>query len=271
MIEVAENIFIENNFPICNLGLIDTGDGLVMVDTPLNPTYALKWRDIIARKGKLKYVITTEPHGDHCGNSCFFDAVLISHTNSRDILSKSQKEITEFVHSSDPSATGLMTKHWVRLADITFDKTIIIHLGKLSFHLLYLPGHTPSNIAVYIPERRVLFAADNIIFHGKTWLHESLPYQWLESLKILSALDVDIVVPGHSGEKMFCGKEYFAEQSSIIEQWITVTKLAIKRGLTVEEAAQQIICPDPYHILGMSIMTESDLNKMIIRRLYEVL
>jgi glyoxylase-like metal-dependent hydrolase (beta-lactamase superfamily II) len=72
MIQVSKNIFVENSLPYCNLGLISTTDGLVMVDTPMNPIDAVKWRDVMQARGTIKYIINTEEHGDHCTNSWFY-------------------------------------------------------------------------------------------------------------------------------------------------------------------------------------------------------
>lgn len=76
MIQVSPNVYVESNNTFCNLGLIITKEGVVMVDTPMSPTDSVKWRDEITKKGKLRYVITTEEHGDHCTNSWFFPEFL---------------------------------------------------------------------------------------------------------------------------------------------------------------------------------------------------
>jgi cyclase len=270
MIEVTKNVFVENSYPICNVGLIDTGDGLVMIDTPIRPTDAIKWRDIIAQKGRLKYIINTESHGDHCGNSCFFDAPMIMQSIARDILSRSVEGVTAFVRMTDPT-TELLAKHRIRLADIVFDDDLTVHLGDLSFKLIHTPGHTPGNLSVYIPERKVLFAADDVIYHGKTWLHEAVPYQWMESLQKMQALKIDVIVPGHSEGQPFCNKDYLKEEMKIIEAWIKLIESAIRDRLSLEETLNTVVCPDPYPILGLSEMTETRLNQLIITRLYSVL
>lgn len=43
MIQITKNVFVETNYPICNLGFITTDKGIVMIDTPIFPTDALKW------------------------------------------------------------------------------------------------------------------------------------------------------------------------------------------------------------------------------------
>ena len=55
MIQVTQNIYVENNIPSCNLGLVTTKEGLVIIDTPSRPTNAIKWRDEVIKKGDVRY------------------------------------------------------------------------------------------------------------------------------------------------------------------------------------------------------------------------
>lgn len=77
----------------------------------------------------------------------------------------------------------------------------------------------------------------------KSWLHESDPLAWLSSLKRLSQIDIEGVVPGH---REICKMDYFNEQSLIIKQWIDRVKSAISRVLPLEEAKKRISSSDPY-------------------------
>ena len=101
----------------------------------------------------------------------------------------------------------------------------------------------------------------------KSWLHESVPTHWLESIEKLRKLDVDAIVPGHGD---VCKKDYLDEQASIIRQWVEVVQSAIKHGLSVEEATDKITTPDPYpKQLGIPI-PDDELHKMIVARLYKL-
>ena len=51
--------------------------------------------------------------------------------------------------------------------------------------LFHMPGHTVSQTAVYIPDEKVLFSGDNVVYKVKAWLHDAVPERWLESLNEL--------------------------------------------------------------------------------------
>ena len=59
-------------------------------------------------------------------------------------------------------------------------------------------------------------------------MQESVPEDWIKSLKKLEKLDVDIIIPGHGDAS--CGKEYLKEQVDIIELWVDAIRKAIKQG-----------------------------------------
>ena len=80
--------------------------------------------------------------------------------------------------------------------------------------VLHAPGHTPGSIALYQPERRVLFCGD-VFFNknpmtGKEGLQLSLPLftlnlaQARESAQRLAALPVEVLCFGH-GEPILKG------------------------------------------------------------------
>ncbi len=268
MIQVSKNIYVENRIKACNLGLITTKAGNVMIDVPIAPSDAVKWREEVIQKGELRYLINTEEHPDHCQNSFFFPGVLITSQQTRERLAEETAEaVTERVKRIDPGSLFLMKGFRLRLADITLNESLHLYLGDHTLRLFQLQGHSRGGIAVYIPEERVVFTTDCIFHRFKTWLQEADPDRWLESLKKIRELDVDVIVPGHGG---LCKKDYVEEQERIIRQWMDSVKSAIENGWSVEEATRRIAQPDPYPKQPGTPMTEDELNRAIITRLYHL-
>jgi cyclase len=268
MIQVTKNVYVETGMPACNLGLITTKEGVVMIDTPMRPTDAMRWRDEVSKKGNIRYLINTEEHADHWQGSYFFPGILITHQITRDKLAKVPAvEVIDRVKLIDPDGASLAKGYQVRLAEITFTGSMNLHMGDHTVRLFNLPGHSTGGIGVYIPEERVVFTTD-IIFHKlKSWLNESDPSQWFASLKKLSGLDFDFIVPGHGD---LCKKDYIEQQTTTIRQWVEVVKSAIKQGLSLEEAQAKITSPDSYPKQPGTPRTEAELNKAIIARLYHL-
>ncbi len=269
MAQITPSVYVEIGVP-CNMGIVTTKEGIVLIDTPMNPAIVVKWRDEIARRGKLRYVINTEEHGDHCNNSWFFPAgVLITSQATRERLSTMPRaQVIEMVKRAYPEGLPLMESYQLRLADITFTQGLSLYLGDHTFNLFPLPGHSPGGIAVYIPQERVVFTTDCVFHHVKSFLQQAEPDKWLESLKKLGELDVDTIVPGHG---LPCKKDYLKEQAGIIRGWVEVVKSAIKQGLSEDEAVAKISSPDPYPKQPEAPTgPDFEINKGAIARLYQL-
>ncbi len=275
MQQISPNVYVENGFFACNLTFVTTKEGIVMIDVPMLPTDAVKWREEINKKGQIKYVINTEEHTDHCLNSYFFGGTLITSQVTREKVSQWKvdevkekvKRAANRLKGTDSPELSLMELFKVRLADITFSGNLDLYLGDHSFKLFPLVGHSTGGIGIYIPEERVVITTDCVFHHLRTWLGESLPDEWLKSLQKVSELEVDIVIPGHGAP---CKKDYLNEQARIIKDWVDVVRVAIDKGISKDEAIEKITSPDPYPKQEGTSVTEDVLHKNIITRLYQL-
>ena len=82
MQQLTSNVFVETQVRGCNFGYVTTSDGIVMIDSPQKPSTAMQLKAEIESKGQLRYIINTEPHGDHWTGNAFFDAPVIAHEAS---------------------------------------------------------------------------------------------------------------------------------------------------------------------------------------------
>ena len=81
--QVTSNIFADTGRMGCNFGFLTTSDGVVMFDSPHRPTDAMELKAEIAKRGELRYIINTEPHGDHWTGNAFFDVPVIAQEGVR--------------------------------------------------------------------------------------------------------------------------------------------------------------------------------------------
>lgn len=65
MQQITSNVFAKTQVRGCNHGLVTTSEGVVLIGSPQKPTDALIWMAEVEKHGQLKYIINTEPHGDH--------------------------------------------------------------------------------------------------------------------------------------------------------------------------------------------------------------
>jgi glyoxylase-like metal-dependent hydrolase (beta-lactamase superfamily II) len=90
--------------------------------------------------------------------------------------------------------------------------------------LLYTPGHVPSEISVYHPKSKVLFAGDTV-FEGMpliTRFGKAKEWRlWIQSLEKLNELDIEKIVPGHG---KICGKDEIQRNIAYLENLISQPK-----------------------------------------------
>ena len=122
-------------------------------------------------------------------------------------------------------------------ADVVFTGDVTLKVGDRTFHLLHTPGHTPGQIAVYVPEERVVFTGDTIFSECTTWLMTSNVDQWIEALDRIRALDIDHVVPGHGPVQP---KSYLATQRAFLLEWKTAVAVAVAKGWSREETIARV-------------------------------
>ena len=235
MQQLTSNVFVETEARGCNHGFVTTADGVVMIDSPHKPTDALKLKAEIARHGPLRYIINTEPHGDHWTGNAFFDAPVIAHEGvRRRILETDLGEHLERVANFGPEESPLLVGYTPNAPVITFKNGMTLRVGEHTFRMIHMPGHTLYQAAIVIEEEGVVFTSDNIFHKVQSWLHEANPDLWLGALESLRRLEEDIFVPGHGA---VCDKGYLDEQGSFILEWKEYVRDAIDRGMTRDEAA----------------------------------
>ncbi|MFC1864301.1 MBL fold metallo-hydrolase, partial [Chloroflexota bacterium] len=241
----------------------------VMIDTPQIPTDAIRWRDEIAKYGPVRYVINTEPHGDHFTGNHFFEGTVVAHEGTREaILATSVEQLKGRLKHISPDSLPLIEGYTCRPPTITLSQRLPLYLGDHTFQLINLPGHTPYQLAVYIPEERVAFTSDNIFYKVQAFFHQALPYEWLDSLKRIQELEADVLVPGHGS---LCDRSYIPEMSSFIQTWIDTVSAAINQGMSLEEAQDKVSLLDRYPMdIGLEPVAR-DVQRMNVARLYEVL
>lgn len=268
MQQITSNVFAETQVRGCNHGFVTTSDGVVMIDSPQKPTDALKWKAEIEKHGKLRYIINTEPHGDHWTGNAYFDAPVVAHEGVRTrILETDLAEHLARVGSMGPDEPKLLQGYIPNAPIITFKNGMTLHVGDHTFEMIHMPGHTLYQAAILIREEGVVFTSDNIFHKVQTYIQEANPNQWLNALTSLRNLDEEIFIPGHGA---LCGKSYLDEQGTYITEWIDYVRKAVDRGMKKDEAIDNLTdLTDRYPMDVGQDGTSPRVMKMNVANLYD--
>lgn len=238
MQQLTSNVFVDTQKKGANHGIVTTSDGIVLIDTPHKPSDAVRLRTEIEHRGTLRYIINTEPHGDHWTGNAFFAVPVVAHAGVRArMFGTDMREHLKRVASFGPDEAPLLANYRANAPVITFESEMRLHVGNHTFRMIHMPGHTPYQAAVVVEEEGVVFTSDNIFCGVQTWIQEGQPMDWLQSLQQLRALREETFVPGHGP---VCGKEYLTEQGGFIQEWVDYVRGGLNRGMTKEECVANL-------------------------------
>ncbi len=279
MEQVTANVFAETKIRGCNPGYIVTNDGVVVIDTPQLPTHAVKMRKECEARGPIRYLINTEYHIDHIFGNYYFKSAehVVAHQVTVDNFMTVSPEINPYEYAKeamptdDPEGIAIFPDEKTYFADpnrpdIVLNGDATLKVGDHTFEILYTPGHTPGELAVYVPEERVVFTSDTV-FHGcQTWLYVSDIRQWIESLERLMGLDVDTIVPGHGA---VCTKQELYVQRAFLMEWETAIAVGLAKGWSAEECMKKFDFKERFTVdIGQEYMLDHVIQNNT-RALYE--
>jgi cyclase len=250
MEQLTPNVFTETGLRGCNPSFVTTSDGVVVIDTPQLPTRAVAMRELAESHGPIRYVINTEHHVDHIFGNYYFKGAgtVVHHQGVYDNFMLASPDLDPFAYAAeaiptdDPQGQGIFPDRDEYYRDpnkatVVFTGDLTLRVGGHTFELLHTPGHTPGQVAVHVPEERVVFTGDTVFSECQTWLMTSDVRQWLASLARVAGLDVDHLVPGHGPVTT---TRYLATQRAVLIEWVNAVAEAIAKGWSREETIERV-------------------------------
>ncbi len=275
MKQVTANVFAKTYQPNevlthgANSSFVTTSDGVVVIDTPFFPSNALQWREEIAGRGEVRFIINTEHHPDHVTGNFFFSGQVISSLGVKEAFSEfmgSAEAARSYVKQINPEGLALMKDYRPKPPAIAFSGKLNLYQGEHTFELVNLPGHTPGQVVVYVPAEKVAFTGDNFTNGWQPSLRYCQPVEWVKSLKTIEAMDVEAIVPGHGNVG---DKKSLKEFRAFIEECVSVVRGAIKQGMSKEEALASITFDTRRYLPTLHPGREQ--QRQNVERLYDML
>jgi glyoxylase-like metal-dependent hydrolase (beta-lactamase superfamily II) len=274
---LAEGVYVAiatvDGGALCNAGVIDLGDQLLIFDTFLTPQAAEDLRAAAERLvGRaVTHVINSHWHGDHVhGNMIFASAVpILATSKTRELMATfGVEEITQDRQRLGPALEALEARITqepdesrrrslsaklasdreyaaalpvleIRLPTQTFEERLVLRGTRRSAELLtFGGGHSQSDALLWLPEDRLAFLGDLLFVNLQPWLPGGNPDEWIEILQRVAALDIVTAVPGH-------GPVGTLAECTALQDYITtlldMTRAAISSGQSWDEFKQQAV------------------------------
>lgn len=176
---------IHGGQPAPNVFLIIGNDSAAFIDSGYDRPEEIRdylnyWKK--QNSPKISGIVITHRHLDHMGGA----SGIRQETNGPIVCHILEKEaLDEGLKDSPVNST-------VKDGDS-------LDLGGLTLEFVHSPGHTLGSLCVYIPERKVLFAGDNILGIGPTVVlpeHGDMD-SYIKTMRKLLTYKIDAIYPGH--------------------------------------------------------------------------
>lgn len=155
-------------------------------------------------------LINTEKHLDHIGGNSFyadkgikiFGHALINRKNE-ELLSEIEEMnhgILNRVRKSAEEGKILFENTRIVNPTNTVADNQIMDLGGIEAQIIFTPGHTPTNISIYVEKEKVLYCGDYVVNKYIPNLEAGTTgnwRQWLSSLDLIKNFGLDFIIPGH--------------------------------------------------------------------------
>jgi len=267
----------EEGWAICNAGIIDLGDRILVYDTFASPQAASDLRTAAETlTGRsVNMVVNSHYHNDHIwGNQAFSkDVDIISTAKTRDlILTQGAEEVKEYSAIAPKRLSELQAQYsnsgdeslrralkpliynyqavvnalpvlQVRLPNLTFSGDMVFNGLKRSARLIsFENGHSGSDALLYLPDDGIVFMEDIFFNDCHPYLADGDPDVILSILEQVKLFKANIFVPGHGPVGTIKDLD---KQVGYINRLKLLAQDAIQSGIR-QEQLEQIAIPDEF-------------------------
>lgn len=270
--QLAADVFVETGYESGNVGVIRTERGGLLVDTPMLPRDARDWREKLfdLDVDEIYAIVNTDYHPEHfIGNAFFMPTRIWGHEQSAKPISKYKtstlEQLSATYREGDPVLADEIAQIEIYEPELEVGDRATLYLGGDQIQVLYLEGHTPASLGVYLPKDKILFAGDNVVNNEHPTLADANSLAWIETLERIREMDAEVIVPG-SGEPT--GKEAVARLEEYIREMRDRVAELYQNGASRRECVEKVGMLDFYPVPEDHVSRVKRRRRESIERVY---
>ncbi len=258
--EVADGVASVSSF--ANVAVVDSGDGLVLVDTggPVGTSV----RDLVRswRTDPVAVAVYTHGHIDHVMGTEVFDAEADEAGRARPrVLAHAAVEprfdrycltagYNAAINQRQFANPDLRWPTNYRLPDDTYTERFDTRIGAITLQLHHARGETDDHTWVWIPERRTLCTGDLFIWcvpnAGNPQKVQRYARDWAAALRTMAALEPEVLLPGHGLPILGVDavRSALVDTADLLESLVDQTLALMNAGAMLDEVIHQVTVPE---------------------------
>jgi glyoxylase-like metal-dependent hydrolase (beta-lactamase superfamily II) len=244
---LANQVYIEEQYPGVTLGVIALPHGLIQIDAPPAPEDGRSWRAALLNlnSGVERILINLDGHPDRTLGARAMDCTIVAHERTAETFRnrpntfKAQGEETG---ADWESVIGLGSIRWAP-PEISFTSQMTIEWSNFTVLLEHHPGPTAGASWIILPEPKIIFVGDLVVKNQPPFIASANLSEWLKSLDhLLEDYKDYTIVSGRSGVVTSAIAQAQREKINTIHEQL-------------EELAQKHSGPDAVESLIQPLMT----------------
>jgi alkyl sulfatase BDS1-like metallo-beta-lactamase superfamily hydrolase len=266
IINIREGITVVSGYGFASASMIviDTGDGLTLVDTMEGAGGATKAKQDLGAliEKPVKSIIYTHHHGDHTGGTSVFLGEgtkviatqafvdMMNDYNAR-LMGRIMRDMAiqynlDLKPPQQPAPSNIQPKKLPADVNVVFEDFYKFDQGRLTFELYLAPSETIDHLFVWIPQLKTVCCGD-MFYDAFPAISSPMKlnrcaYYWYKSVEKVLALEPEFLIQGHGAALK--GKDQVSE---VLTNYHDAIKFvddkvieALNNGVSVEQLRDEV-------------------------------
>ncbi len=266
--------------PIVNAILVETDEGLVLIDTGMAPAGPAIMEAIRSVSDKpLHTIIYTHGHVDHAyGTWALLEdsPQIVAHeelVNRFDRYIRLRGSLAKFMTQREASMPA--SRNDLVYPTRVFEDELVLTIGGEDFVLRHHRGETDDQLYVWIPSRKAVASADYyqgfLPNAGNGKRYQRYPEEWAQALREMAELNPELLLPAHgkSIKNPAEIKENFTVLADTLQFIVDHTVAELNKGTRKGLIPHSLELPEhlaQHPTLNIQYVSPADISKMVIKR-----
>ncbi len=155
--------------------------------------------------------------------------------NGQPVTDAQKEQLRGRIERNKTTLAQLQSVGHIILPDVTFESSLTLYRRAGEIRLGHYLGHTRGDVVVHLPRERVLVTGD--LLDDLPFTGHGSPAALVETLKALSELEWDTMIPGHGSVRQ--GREHLQQVQALFASIVQQARDGAAQGLSEDDTVKK--------------------------------